>query len=259
MISKLGSVIKRDIKANYSGILGFCAVMLSIELLTYFSVLVFKVESNGELINIVAGFSGFTFSAAIAMFVLGIVTIRENLRLLIQNGVGRKTAILSEFITNLLISFVFAVFGETSIYFFAELSKNKQGLNFTDLYELMFESIDTVGMPFVEHIKAVLFMTALFFLVSCGGMLISLVFLRLSKIMKIVVGVGTPILLLILIPISISAFGWFDWLGRALQSVLNFASNPTGAIVVLLSMGIITAIINWFIVQRAAIITGTAK
>ncbi len=259
MISKLGSVIKRDIKANYSGILGFCVVMLAVELLAYLCAFFFNSEVDGDLVNVFVGFSGFTFSAMIAMFVLGIVTIRENLRLLIQNGVGRKTAILSELITNLLISFIFAVFGEVSIYFFAEVSKGVKGANFTDLYELMYENIDVVGMPIFEHLKAILFSMLLFFLMSSVGMFISLVFLRLSKPMKIAVAVGAPVLFVILIPLSINLLGWFDWLGSALSAVLQFATKPFGAALVLTALSAIAVIVNWCIVQRAAITTGTAK
>jgi uncharacterized membrane protein (DUF485 family) len=49
---------------------------------------------NGARVS--GNFSAFGLSAAIAVFVTGICTIREDLRLMLQNGVGRRTVFAAE-------------------------------------------------------------------------------------------------------------------------------------------------------------------
>ncbi|NLM77065.1 MAG: hypothetical protein GX173_03150, partial [Ruminococcaceae bacterium] len=47
-----------------------------------------------------SSFTGFGFAAAIFLFISGIVAIREDLRLFMQNGIGRKTT----FVIQILIA-----------------------------------------------------------------------------------------------------------------------------------------------------------
>lgn len=260
MISKLGPAIRRDIKANFSGILSFCGTMLVIQILTLLSVLVIKVETNGEVNRVLGGFSGFSLCAGIVMFVVGIAYVRENMRFLIQNGVGRTTAFLSETVTNLMYSFILAVYGEVSTYVFAFIAKEEGKIVFSDLYEMVFENTQVIGMPLAEHLKATLLVTIALFAASVAGMLISLVFFRLSKAWKIAVGVGVPVTVFIILPLAIVNFSWLRWIGEAVMSVVEFAfSAPGNAIICFAVFGIVVWLLDGLIMKRAAIMTGTVK
>ena len=56
-----------------------------------------------------SNFNGYSLSAGIFGLVLGMVGIRENLRMLNQNGISRRTAFLAELISQAVVAVLVAL------------------------------------------------------------------------------------------------------------------------------------------------------
>jgi hypothetical protein len=77
------------------------------------SCLVFYAVSKGGKVSV--SFFAFEFAAAITLFVMGITTIREDMRLMLQIGIGRRTIFVTELLVALSVSLLLAIAGELLI------------------------------------------------------------------------------------------------------------------------------------------------
>ena len=84
----------------------FGGVLLAISLLSkVLEAFRFEVFVNG----VSAGGLSFMFASRIFVFVVGICAVREDLRLFLQNGVGRRTLFAVEFLHTILLPIACAV------------------------------------------------------------------------------------------------------------------------------------------------------
>ena len=193
-------------------------VMIVLTALCYLGIVTFgsitRTDNSGEVI-METTMMNFSMPVAIFMFVLSIVSIREDMRLGIQNGAGRRTVFLANavcmFVTSLILNIAFfavtAVWNQfdTGVYivdFFGALSNNKP----------FFESIGDLAISSAVLLALSVFLSAL-------GTFTSLMYWRLNKLGKWVVsiGIGAAVILFINVIIRYAiiakALGRFlDWL-----------------------------------------------
>ena len=193
-------------------------VMIVLTALCYLGIVTFgsitRTDNSGEVIMETTTMN-FSMPVAIFMFVLSIVSIREDMRLGIQNGAGRRTVFLANavcmFVTSLILNIAFfamtAVWNQfdTGVYimdFFGALSNNKP----------FFESIGDLAISTVVLLALSVFLSAL-------GTFTSLMYWRLNKLGKWVVSIGMGAAVILFIDVIIryaviaKALGCFlDWL-----------------------------------------------
>ena len=156
------------------------------------------------------------------MFVLSIVSIREDMRLGIQNGAGRGTVFLANtacmLVTALILNIAFFVVTavwnqfDTGVYivdFFGALSNNKP----------FFESIGDLAISTVVLLALSVFLSAL-------GTFTSLMYWRLNKLGKWIVSIGMGAAVILFIDVIIRYKVVADLLGRLMGWGVPDALEP---------------------------------
>lgn len=230
-------------------------------LLLYFAIMVavvflftgffaFNAGENGD-----TTMSAYGASSAIAMFVVGICTIREHLRLCLQMGVSRRTAFVSEAISAVMTCLCLAAAGELIMAAAQYLAIGRANIHIFDMYQLLYVGLDVRALSPGQHLCSLFVNAALFIAGYAGGAFISIVLYRLSKLWKTVVCIGVPVLLIFVFPIAIRESGlgiafsatvmsFMSWIG---QSAVNWMLFFTG-------IAVVVAVFNWLLLRRAPIV-----
>lgn len=199
-------------------------------------------------------FSSYGIVACIMVFVSGIVTAREDLRLCIQHGVGRRTAFVAGLISALSACFILAVAGELLLYAAQALTAGYENLHISDLYHILYADRQLQRLSFGQHLESAFFNLSIMLSANMAGMFISLVFFRLNKVWTVIIAVGAPIFLFVGLPILINFAGPVTALSRPIASFANWVlSFPWAGIFFFVLVAAVTALLSWLVVRRAPI------
>ena len=171
------------------------------------------------------------------LFIVGIFTIREDLRFFIQHGMGRKTT----YVANILISLITAA---------------AAGL-FSELLALLVNNVEFLhgsisGFPTDNFFASWLLHTLSLFFAWHLGTMISLIYYRLNTLGKVLFSVTAGALFLFIIPVSLAPFVDFIFPASG-PAVFNLLTNP--ALLGLITFGLtaVCAIISFLLIRRATI------
>lgn len=192
-------------------------------------------------------FTGYCVTAVIFLFVMGIVNIRNDLRLCIQYGVSRRTVFISELLSVMAASVILAVAGEALTGVAQILTANDHRFLVADLYQMIYLDTSNITLSLGQHVLSALVNTSLMFASCLMGIFFSLMFWRLNRTWSIIVGVSIPILLNG-VPILLSRAG------VNLEPLLNWiSSSPFNFVLFCLFLAALFVIINWLLLRRANI------
>lgn len=195
-----------------------------------------------------SSFNGFGIAAMIGIFVIGIVSVREDLRLFLQNGIGRLTVFSVETLAMVIISAALAIGGELLVSLAAVIVRSDDRIMINDLYHLLFREGSTSGMSVLTHIESILIFFVFFICAYVTGMFISLIFYRLNKLWTVIVAVGAPLFLIFGLPLLIKYFE----ISVALP-VAFLVSSPWILIAFNLILASSISFLNWLLLRRAPI------
>lgn len=229
-------------------------VMIVLTALCYLGIVTFgsitRTDNSGEVI-MESTTMNFSMPVAIFMFVLSIVSIREDMRLGIQNGAGRRTVFLANavcmFVTSLILNIAFfamtAVWNQfdTGVYivdFFGALSNNKP----------FFESIGDLAISSAVLLALSVFLSAL-------GTFTSLMYWRLNKLGKWIVSIGMGAAVILFIDVIIRYEVVADLLGRLMGWVFLTPWNLVLSFVILAAA---FYVFSALLVRRNSITAATA-
>lgn len=193
--------------------------------------------------------SGYEVSACITVFVFGIVTIREDLRLGLQNGVSRRTVYRAALLSTLIVTLLLAAAGELLAIAGQALIVNIGEIEMYSIYQLLFaNTVSWLSAPLSLHLGSILFTFVLLNCANFAGSFISLVFYRLNKLWTIVVAVGTPIFLGFVLPLA---------LDRAeidlVSPFMKLTASPLTFTAFFAAIAVIVAVLNRLLLLRAPI------
>jgi hypothetical protein len=196
----------------------FCLIMAAICVLFF---TVFTVSYNGRSS---ASFISFGFASAIALFVIGVTSVREDLRLGLQNGVGRRTVFFAQLLATISLSFALAVAGDLILLAEQALTALSPQFQVSDLFYAFYTGGTVTGLPFGVHVQSILFSFLLFTFSGLTGAFLSLC-LTLADALEADRRFGGPILLLngvshSSVPTPGSAAPVFDFFRSGPQAVM---------------------------------------
>lgn len=241
----LKGALRYDIKATLRGLSIFLGVIVLVWLLNYMLAAAFG--GNG------AYSSGSELALPIYVFVAGIISVREDLRLFLQNGRGRKTVFVAQVVVAFFACIATAVaMGLLLMLFYFITRLLTPQLTFASQLGL-FGLQGMEGWAALPKIMAFLFLASLpsFFF----GMLISLIYYRLSKLGKVVFSVVTPGVLFIGLPVLVLRNAA---LLQAVMDIGRFLSNafptPLAFLTVFsLVFSCIFVLGSWLLLRRAEV------
>ena len=223
------------------------AISFSLIMLTVLAI--FSVVTVGGYAESRATFIGYGISAAVFMFVVGIVSIRSDLRICLQFGVSRRSSFVSEMLALLTLSAVLAAVGEliTGLAQTAVLTAPSEHVFVCDLYQIIYLKSGFAQLSFSQHIISALVNTGLLLSLTMFGMFFSLMFWRLSKVWTVLVAISIPVLMNIvpwlLVKIGLNLAPFFAWVLR----------SPLYFVLTCLAVAVFFGIIDWLLLRRANI------
>ena len=203
-------------------------------------------------------FSSLDMASLIFLFVGGLCSIKEPFGMMLQNGVSRREFFQAKLITAGSIAFCMAAVDLLLLLILRGIvSSITDRIQCITMLDQLYESWGS-GQPFLS-LYAFLFLFdfclyASFFLF---GSLISLIFYRLNKLGKTLVGAGTPVFFCILLPLADQAWTGgriTGWMIETLGTITGiFQNNPWYMIVTATVCTIVYACGIWLLLRKAVL------
>ena len=228
-------------------------VMIALTVLSYFGIVTFGgyEESVDGVVTESYATMNFTMPYVIFMFVLGIVSIREDMRIGIQNGAGRTTSFLANLACMALTALLLNL---SCIVFYALWALFDTELVIIDLYSMAFLREMTPGTP-GEMLMCFITGTAASLALAGFGVMLSLVYWRLNKAGKWILSLGMGAAFILFINASLS----YDWLSDALTSFFVWVvARPLNMNIFFLALAAVTCGIARAVALRNPITAATA-
>jgi len=179
--------------------------------------------------------------ALFSIFIVGIVGIREDIKFLLQHGMGRYTVFLSTLLGSLITGLALGALGEL--------------LNFISSN---WEAFPIRGLTFdgAEHgfVVGWLSQAMLLFFVWQLGTLISLIYYRMNRIQQIVFSVCAGGIIFFGIQGPLPALEhWGEYIPQVIETLENIVLNPVNIVIFSSAAGVVSAMLNFFLIRRAEI------
>ena len=203
-----------------------------------------------------SSFNGYSMAVGMFGLILGMVGLRENQRVLNQNGVSRRSAFLAD-VAALAVAALLVAAGVSIIMGAYQAVLGGEGrLLITDLYQMIYEP-SSAGAGLGALARGAVFSTAVGWMLAALGQFCSALYWRLNKFWTILVSVAVP---LALIFGSAPLVSWMDTTSAgqaAVEALAAFgrflAASPWNAAAVLLVLGAAFFALSWLLVRRAMI------
>jgi hypothetical protein len=222
---RLKTAFQYCFKDSLRGLLIFIGIMLLVHIALTSAIVIFAQPGNS-----VGTISIYGVAATIALFVTGIVTVREHLRLLIQHGIGRRTAFISGIGVAVSLALAAALAELLINWLSLAIIHGSTQITYTSFYQMTFNGGQQVT-AFTDIIGSAAISLVMYLTAYLMGMLVSLVFYRLPKPWKIVVAVGVPVFFVIILPLlaaSQTAISFLTPIGIALMRLGEFTFSSAG-------------------------------
>lgn len=229
-------------------------VMIIITALCFFGIITFgqitRTDNSGEVI-MESTTMNFSMPVAIFMFVLAIVSIREDMRLGIQNGAGRGTVFLANTACMLVTALVMniAFFLVTAVW-----NQFDTGVYIVDFFgalytgEPFFESLDDLAISSAVLLALSVFLSAL-------GTFTSLMYWRLNKFGKWIVSIGIGAAVILFIDVIIR----YEVVAKALGRFLDWLIlTPWNTVLCFVVLSVVFYAFARLLVRRNSITAATA-
>lgn len=233
-------------------------VLVGIQLLAVIASVPFTLVSVESADRVITSTNGITAISCMFILVSGICSFRENFSMALQNGVSRRSLLLGRLCASAMLCLVLAVLDEAST-LLLRLMGLLPGVQ-TSSHSLL-ETIFTLDLsPTLAALAAVPFSFCILLAFWGLGYFISVLFYRLNKLGKLLVGVGSGFLFLVGLPGILELYSrypqWPVWslLGTALSKFFELAfSAPWNAGVSCLFLFALFSAFTWLLTRRAAL------
>ena len=203
-----------------------------------------------------SSFNGYSIAVSMFGLILGMVGLRENQRVLNQNGVSRRSAFLAD-VAALAVAAVLVAVGVSVIMGAYQAVLGGQGrLLITDLYQVIYEE-GSAGAGIGGLVRGAIFSAAVGWMLAALGQFCSALYWRLNKFWTILISVAVPLALIF------GSVPLLDWMSsthagqtvvRALAAFGRFLmASSWNMSAVLLAMGAAFFAVTWPLLRRAGI------
>lgn len=215
--------------------------------------------SRGGKDPIEGSMSGMETATIIFLFVSGMNSFKENFGMLMQNGVSRKSLLVSRIFVMATVSLFMMLVDKIWILgsvWLSNVCKNMVGISMTNTVSFidMLYHRSAVLSSFGMHIETMVFNFAAYFMAMNIGYLITVAFYRMNKVGKLAIGAGLPVLFFVILPTVDTLF----FKGLITESVFNFlfrvlgltVGNPMYAVASFFVASAIALTASWLIIRR---------
>lgn len=237
-------------KGTVKSVLVFSLIILAIFIIL--ASLAFYSASEGMSMN--STFTGFGIAATVTVFSLGIMTIREDFRLMMQNGLGRKTIFTAQILALIAVSFLLAATGELLTAVFQAVTRNGSNLRISDLFYMIYFPEVQWNPPLTARIQNALLSFGVYVWADLTGMFFSLLYYRLNKGSIILVSVGTPLFFVVALPLLVARRIIPVFITNFITELCRAAARtPQSLLLAFIAVSVLMVLINWLLIRRAPV------
>lgn len=172
-------IFKYRLKDDLRAVAVFLAVTLLCMVLVIYGVMIMVAEMDDRVV------SNFSIALTVFTFVIGIVTVREDLRLGIQNGVSRGTSLAASFVGNVAAALV-ASAGVTLVEWLSMVTQESTNASLVSLYAVIYGYESSAVGQLKSFVLSFVWSGSAAFV----GTFLSLMYWRLSKLWRWIVTLG---------------------------------------------------------------------
>lgn len=202
------------------------------------------IQNNG---NVVTHLNGMEITTIIFIFIVGLCSFKENFKMLTQNSVSRKSIFLGHKLTAISLAFGAAVIDKILSVIITLISKNIKQIDYSSLFALLY------GQD--NYLNSFLFSFLAYLAVISIGYTITILFYRMNKVGKILVGAGVPVLFFQVLPIVDGVF----LNNTVLSSIFKFADFALGistgkyshSYITFIIVAIVCSALSWLLARKA--------
>jgi len=241
----LRAAVKYRLYDNKKAILIFYIVIVCV--LAFMFIFSATKRNNPEIQGSIRGLE---LASAIFLFVLGLNSFKETFRMFMQNGISRKTMLVSHIACTLAICILMAFIDSILSLLSRSITVINSGIYSAGIMEMAYgRHINSIG----TFIVSVLLCFFIYIACTAMGFFITTLYYRMNRTQKTAVSIGVPALLFVILPL-LDAFllggRFFASLGRFIQSA--FGSPFMCMLSCMILFGIFTAL-SWLLVRKAVI------
>lgn len=202
---RLKSVIKYNLSELKNSVLLFYAIIAGVFILL--SITFVSMTSHGGTGSV----GGVEMASVIFLFIVGLNSFKQNFLFLSSNGIARKTQFIGFILAAIPVACAMAAI-DTIIS--AVLSSV---IDYNSMFYQIYNGMDITRNSAVYIVVCMIWSAALYMSFVTLGYLITILYYRMSKPLKVVVSVGIPVMFIIIIP-TLDAL-WFK--GGITRSVFD--------------------------------------
>ncbi|HWT76353.1 MAG TPA: hypothetical protein VN258_16775 [Mobilitalea sp.] len=201
--------------------------------LIYYLVIVsaytFFLFSNIEMVNSHPGSSaslnGMNIATAVFLFISSLTAFKDNLGMMLQNGVSRKTLFLGRLLTMTTLALLLSIVEDILLIIFQlSVSAFTQNLSINNAFCNYYSNSYYQHIDSFSHLSMFLLLNlAMFLFFMAAGYLFALIFHRLNKAVNIALCIGIPVVCFIILPLLNNRMN-----GAIGKCLLNFFAYTLG-------------------------------
>ncbi|HEX3021381.1 MAG TPA: hypothetical protein VHQ24_07630 [Lachnospiraceae bacterium] len=244
-----------QIKDHKNSIIIYYLILIGIMVLVFTGMGVSIAREDGT--NVSGQIGGFEMSTVIFLFVTALCSFKESFGMLLQNGVSRKTLFTSRIAVTITIAAIMALIDKVILAIFSIFTNLVDNIDSSSIFEQLYMKKASEMNELQLNIESFIFGFLLYVCVMAGGYFITILFYRLGKTGKVIIGAGVPFTVFMLLPILDTAI--FDGritkaIGKLIDFALGFSNNsPTNAFITFLLGSVVVSAVSWLLMRKAVV------
>ncbi len=192
--------------------------------------------------------SGTETTTTIFLLVMGLNSFKPPLRLYVQNGLSRRTLVVSFALSAACFAAAMALIDSIFPLIF------RSSLGYSSIFAGIYDS---------TGLLSILWSMAFNFMALCCGFFISSLYYRMNKLAKVLVSVGVPLVLFVVLPIFESIYPTFRvftslikavmWILGIQETRLGVAYYPARTIACFTGIGVLLTGLSYLLARRATL------
>lgn len=243
-------IMKFRLRESLMPVLVFFLIILTI---TIALIVTFEL-SSADTINVTLG--GMESGIYIFLFIMGLSSFKDIFHMSLQNGVSRKTMFKGNVLSTLIIAGVLTILSQLLMLGGKIYSLNESNFSFNGYVELLYATryLAKGGLSFNLFFESTIYIFCFSISALALGYLISNLYYRFSKKVRVVVSISVPVILFVIVPIwnfAVADGKIYTAIWKIISFVLGLTSgNPYYAIVTAIVGSGILLTLSWLLTRK---------
>jgi hypothetical protein len=195
---------------------------------------------------------GMEMASMIFLFVAGLNCFKQNFRMLMQNGISRRSVFTSNVLGILPVAGLMALVDSINRIIFGQLA------GYQSFFQMLYPGWHGGQMSFLQiTLEGFVWMFFMYCMAAMAGYFITTLYYRMNKPVKLAVSIGVPVMLFVVLPYIdnvLSGLHIFKGIYQFTSWAFGFnTDNPYMAVATCTVIFVVFGVLSWLLVRRAPI------